>query len=427
MSQQNGKTRLSSTSHLPLPDGGQLLFSIKPSSITISEDYHTTYTFDREGRLIGAFVDGMNYHRSLDNKVMKKYRSQSHGERVRVLLSSRQTRTFFEQTFERMQAVRHQLRGQEESYQSVVQWLDTILAWDFTSLEAQRTTFQSIYCPVGILPPDQYLSVVVQATEGCSWNKCSFCTFYHGRRFRIKTPETLRQHCRDVKAFFGRSIQLRKSLFLADANAIAIPQRRLLDLLNIVHDEFPIGSPKSQNNKNNENNESYTLDGIYSFLDIFGAEKKSIADYRELRDALVKRVYIGLETGDPSLFSLLNKPGSPQECVEVVRTIKEGGIGVGIIILAGVGGREMASNHLEHSIATIKQMNLDRNDIVYVSPLVVSGESDYTKQMNELGIHPLTMPEMQEQIQLVKAAWQSPTYPSPHPRVTLYDIQEFMY
>ncbi len=414
MSQQNGKTRLSSTSHLPLPNGGQLLFSIKPAAITISEDYHTTYTFDREGRLIGAFVDGVNYHRSLDNKVMKKYRSQSHSERIRVLLSSRQARTFFEQTFERMQAVRHQLRGQEEAYQSVVQWLDTILAWDFPLLEAQRTTFQSIYCPVGILPPDQYLSVVVQATEGCSWNKCSFCTFYHGRRFRIKTPETLQQHCRDIKAFFGRSIQLRKSLFLADANAIAIPQRRLLDLLKVVHDEFPIGSPKPQEDtQNNENNESYTLDGIYSFLDIFGAEKKSIADYRELRDALVKRVYIGLETGDPALFSLLNKPGSPQECVEVVRTIKEGGISVGIIILAGVGGREMASNHLEHSIATIKQMNLDRNDIVYVSPLVVSGESDYTKQMNELGIHPLTMPEIQEQIQLVKAAWQSPTHPTP--------------
>jgi len=37
--------------------------------------------------------------------------------------------------------------------------------------------------PVGILPPDQYMAVVLQAAEGCAFNTCTFCDFYRDRSF----------------------------------------------------------------------------------------------------------------------------------------------------------------------------------------------------------------------------------------------------
>jgi radical SAM superfamily enzyme YgiQ (UPF0313 family) len=66
-------------------------------------------------------------------------------------------------------------------------WLSHIAGWNWDRLEGEAGPFRnSIYKPVSILPPDQYLALVVQATEGCSYNECSFCTFYRDRPFRIK-------------------------------------------------------------------------------------------------------------------------------------------------------------------------------------------------------------------------------------------------
>ena len=47
--------------------------------------------------------------------------------------------------------------------------------------------------PVGILPPDQYLALVLQATEGCSFNTCTFCDLYQ-HPYRVKTADEFRAH-----------------------------------------------------------------------------------------------------------------------------------------------------------------------------------------------------------------------------------------
>ena len=100
----------------------------------------------------------------------------------------------------------------------------------YAALDEDAARFRSIYTPVAILPPDQYLAVVVQATEGCSWNRCTFCDFYRQQPFRIKGDGEFRSHVGDVVSFFGTAIGLRRSIFLADANALVIAQDRLLRL-----------------------------------------------------------------------------------------------------------------------------------------------------------------------------------------------------
>ena len=70
--------------------------------------------------------------------------------------------------------------------------LARITAWSPSRLAEDAARFRQIYKPVSILPPDQYLSIVLQATEGCSYNRCTFCTFYRDRPFRIKSPSRVR-------------------------------------------------------------------------------------------------------------------------------------------------------------------------------------------------------------------------------------------
>ena len=66
--------------------------------------------------------------------------------------------------------------------------------WTLPACERTPPASSAASGPVGILPPDQYLSLVVRVTEGCSWNACTFCSLYRNVPFRAKSPGELRAH-----------------------------------------------------------------------------------------------------------------------------------------------------------------------------------------------------------------------------------------
>ncbi|MEM8532240.1 MAG: radical SAM protein [Chloroflexota bacterium] len=399
--------------HLTVPGIGEVYFNKQPYHLTISENLKHHYSFDPTGRLLTSYLNGVNYRRGLNNAVLRRERTDASGK-TRRMLSATEIEALVNDIRERVASITKHV--EDSDLADLLPWLQAILAWDYPRLCQEHALFCSIYKPISILPPDQYQAVVLQAAEGCSWNRCTFCTLYRDRAFRVKSPDDFRLHIHQVKNFIGEAIGLRKSLFLGDANALIMPQPRLLELLRIVNEEFPIGKPIE---------EVVTFDGIYSFLDIFGAERKTQDDYHTLREQGVKRIYVGLETGDPELFALLNKPGSPQTCIEAVHLIKQAGIAVGIILLAGVGGDVFATQHITHSIACVTAMNLTTDDLIYVSPLVVSGMEAYTQQMRDRGACSLTQYELLQQIAFLKAGLRDAYVGGP--KVSLYHIEEFIY
>ncbi len=403
-----------------LPQLGEIVCNIQPHFLVVSQGYRFSTTFDREGRLHSAFWDGTNYTCGMDGRVLVRSFA-SDGGKVRRLLPPDEAAQVRARVAEHVAVLRHLLPP--DAPPLLRGWLEQAQEWDSARLEAAAARFEATYAPIGILPPDQYRAVVLQATEGCTWNRCTFCSLYAGRAFRVKSPAEFRAHAQQVRALFGRAIGLRSSLFLADANALAISQERVRALLKVAHEEFVIGGDGTGTGGGDES--AYVLDGIYSFLDIFGGEQKHTDDYRELHDAQVRRLYIGLESGDPQLFALLNKPGSPAACIDLVRNIKAAGISVGVIVLAGAGGDRFAPQHVQATLATLRAMPLDARDIVYLSPLVVSGSEGYVAHMRELGARLLTEAELRAQVasfkQALKQAWPRP------PRVTLYHLEEFLY
>lgn len=401
-----------------MPGVGTVCFSVQPAFLTISEEFVTTYYFDGDGRFLGGVLNGLTYKRGLDSRILVRYFAADRSK-VRRSLGADERRHLLADVRRRVERVRAALplTADVPMRGTIEPWLDRILTWDVARLEAEQPRFAATYKPVSILPPDQYMAVVVQVTEGCSWNQCTFCSFYQDRPFRVKAAGECREHAQQIKELLGASIALRKSVFLADANALIIPQPRLVELLQVIHEVFPV--------KITEDDDRAGLDGIYAFLDIFGAERKSLDNYRELREYGLRRIYIGLETGDAALFGLLNKPGSPAECIDAVQTIKAAGLQVGIIVLAGAGGEQMGPQHVEQSVAAIKAMGLDAGDIVYLSPLVLSGDDPYTTRMRELGIRELQPAEVTAQVDTVKGALRQ--MGANRPKVTLYQIEDFIY
>jgi radical SAM superfamily enzyme YgiQ (UPF0313 family) len=391
--------------------------SFKTQCLTISiEGSKTTdvYSFDHYGRLWTAQISGMSYRRGLDGKTVAKW-TDTTGQRFRRWLSpaeaedaAEKSRLVAQKIVEHIHLSENQI-GQPAS-QHVVHSLRLAAGFDQVKRNADRAAFQKVYLPVGILPPDQYGAVVLQATEGCSFNACTFCSFYRDRPFRIKDTLNFERHCQDVKTFLDAGLSLRRTIFLGDANALVIPIDRLIALLKVTHQYFDVEG----------------LGGIYAFLDGVAGERKSAGDYRKLADLGLKRVYIGLESGSAALLKYLNKPSTPRAVINTVRALKQGGVSVGIIILLGAGGRQYAQSHVKESIRVLNQLSLDAEDILYFSELIESEGMDYQQKAYEASLRPLSPPERIAQGEEIERGLRfSKTAGIPH--ISRYDIREFVY
>ncbi len=138
------------------------------------------------------------------------------------------------------------------------------------------------------------------------------------------------------------------SLAAAAANALIIPQARLYELLQVAQEFF--GLPDGPR-------------PLYSFVSAFDVNRKSAAEWADLHALGLNRAYIGLETGDDDLLRFVNKPGTVRDAIEAVRALRAGGVAVGVIVMAGIGGDRFADMHVQRSVEAIRAMDLGPDDL----------------------------------------------------------------
>ena len=361
------------------------------------------YVFDLDGRPIFIYYKNILYERGLSNEfVAKKWISfnppRRHLERVKDISFKREIIEF---SHKRVREVLDSNPPQE-----IKNVLFKVLEYSYERLEEEARRFYQIYKPISILPPDQYLALVLQPVEGCPYNKCSFCTFYRDRKFRYKTIEEFRKHVKEVIDFIGRGILIRRRIFLADANALVAPMKLLKQYINIIYEYIPRDE----------------VAGLYSFMDYF-TFKKDLDDFTWLRENGLRMVYIGLETGNNELLKILNKPGPSERAIDVVSLLKEAGVNVGVIILIGAGGSKFYEKHVKDTIKILNKMPLDDQDIIYFSKLKTSPNSEYMKLIKEYGLDNLDDEEMDQQIMDIRSGLTHDKMPI----TAIYDIDEFVY
>jgi hypothetical protein len=390
------------------------IISLKPHSIAVSVDETHVVSWDRGGRLYSVFRDGVTWRRGLSGYVLETRRAGN--TRDRRLLTGADADEVVDAaavvakaTHERMTGPSWQWTGPVDAV--VAQEARILLAlasrFNATAAHADVRRFHVVYSPVGMLPPDQYLSLVVQATEGCSFNSCTFCDLY-GEGYRVKTPEEFRQHVLGVLSYLGASVSLRsRGIFLGAANALAVPMVRLLPMFETLLDEMDAARR-----------------GVYAFVDGFTGARKTLAEYRLLHHLGLRRIYVGLESGHDPLLSFVRKPGTAADATETVRTIKAAGVSVGVIVMIGLGGERLADGHERDTVATINAMGLGTGDLLYFSDLVDVPAAGYPAMAVSAGIRRLTAVERRAQEARIRAGLR---FEGGGPQLAAYDIREFTY
>ncbi|MEW5981023.1 MAG: radical SAM protein [Acidobacteriota bacterium] len=390
------------------------VLSLKPHSVAVSLNDTTVAAWDRGGRLYSMVRDGATWRRGLSGEVLEK-RQDGPAHRRRRLLPEAADRVVDEAASFAV-AVRADMVSPAWVWDSplesvVLREADALLdlngRFDAGAARRDAERFARLYRPVGILPPDQYLSLVLQATEGCSFNTCTFCDLYHDR-YRVRSPEEFKAHVGSVLDYLGESVHLRsRGIFLGSANALAVPMSTLVPVFETLVEEVDA-----------------IRRGVFAFVDGFTGTRKTAGDYRLLGHLGLRRVYVGLESGHDPLLAFARKPGRAADAIDTVRCIKTAGVQVGVIVMTGLGGTRFAAAHLVDTVAALNAMDLGAGDLLYFSDLVEVPGTPYPALAAAADILPLDADARQTQQRAIRAGLR---FQGPPPQMATYDVGEFIY
>jgi hypothetical protein len=398
---------------LRLTDGPRVYLALSQTELALYFDSNLALHYDLEGRLVKVAELDRYWRRSLSGRVLfsRKLTAEEGGGLVREVVDANAASQVILDAHHCATVVHAALRSgtaiielakpaQDPAVASVAPVLELAARFDEAASERDGAQFRKIYGRVAVLPPDQYNAFVLQATEGCAYAGCTFCELYRNVEFHRKSPEEFRQHIRDAVSYHGESLRARRSIFLGEANALTQPTSMLKELFHILNESVELPPSETASAAVGADwwlGSKTRFDGVSSFLDAFTNPNRTVNDYRGLREAGLRRVYIGLETGDDGLLKWLKKPATAAAVTRTVQLLKEADIAVGVIVLLGAGGRDFATAHVRETTRVINELPLGRHDYVYFSPLVVYPGSQYDTQAMSSSVTPLTAEEVRQQ------------------------------
>jgi radical SAM superfamily enzyme YgiQ (UPF0313 family) len=176
-------------------------------------------------------------------------------------------------------------------------------------------------------PPSEANSILLQATVGCSHNKCTFCGAYKGQRFRIKQDSIIMA---DI-AFASQYCRRQRRVFICDGDAMIIPQKRLLNILIEIEKQLPW----------------VTRVGVYA--NAKSLKIKSLEELTALKAHGLGIAYLGVESGDDVTLKAVNKGSSSETMIREGEKTKAAGMKLSITVLLGIAGRERSEIHTEET------------------------------------------------------------------------------
>jgi hypothetical protein len=239
--------------------------------------------------------------------------------------------------------------------------LDRIAQWDATSWLAQRDRYRAAYGPLPFLPPDAANALVLQASVGHA-KGVSFglaAPVEHSTR----TAEEFAGHLRDVTALLGRRAAQYKAVFLGGSDVFARAFVDLEAIFRLIADAFPFVE-RGERRSSEVSNEGIQLDGVHVFVDDPGSIRIDQDQWRRLAELGLRRVSLGLESGNAAIRSIYGKDWPNEILAERVNQMKSAEIGVGILTLVDAGGIEGSSIHLDATAALINSLPLGPGDLV---------------------------------------------------------------
>ena len=229
-----------------------------------------------------------------------------------------------------------------------------------------------------IRPPSEAHSLLIRATRNCPWNRCQFCPVYKGSKFGlravgevirdIEAAKAISEGMKEVAWMMGYGDRVGevaaalcnqsqygpcvchvaswlatggKTAFLQDSNTLIMRTPELIQVITSLRGAFP------------------SLNRVTTYARSHTAARRSSAELKELKDAGLDRIHIGLETGYDPLLAYMEKGCTAENHIKGGNKVTEAGISLCEYVMPGLGGKRMSQEHARETARVLNEINPD--------------------------------------------------------------------
>lgn len=195
-------------------------------------------------------------------------------------------------------------------------------------------------------PPSEADAYILQATVGCSWNRCVYCDMYREKDFRVRDLGEVLDDVRAAGRRFGPRVE---KVFVADGDALVMPEAHWHAVLGACREAFP------------------RLRRVSCYAMARNVIEKGADALTRLRAGGLSLLYVGPESGDDVTLKRIAKGQDHAAHVEAARLAREAGVALSVIFLLGAGGTDRSEAHAVASARLATAM-----DPAYLSALTLT-------------------------------------------------------
>ena len=191
-------------------------------------------------------------------------------------------------------------------------------------------------------PPSEADNLIIQATLGCSFNQCSFCSMYRSKQYIERPLAAVFTDIHNAAADWPDAHRV----FLADGDALVLPTEHLLAILR----ELAAALPR--------------LTRVSCYATPGNIQRKSAEELAMLQQHKLNLFYVGIESGSDLILKKTTKGATQRRMAEVLHKARVSGMKVSATVILGLGGSKHSAEHIDGTIALLNSV-----PVTYLSTL----------------------------------------------------------
>ena len=218
-------------------------------------------------------------------------------------------------------------------------------------------------------------SPLLEITQGCTHDKCKFCTMYKDIPFRMSPMEWIEEDVQEIAQHEPHTTRLQ----LIGADPFVLSFDHLKSICEVIHKYLP------------------NVQVMTMAARVTNIKNKTVEQLKELRKMGITEVNLGVESGDDWTLERIQKGYHANDILEQVKKLDEAGIDYWLTFLNGVAGR---SHSHEHALNSAKIFNQLHPTVVGTGGLTLFPGTELGEEANRGEFDPLSEKEMMEELKI---------------------------